>query len=94
MKRNHLIEHKEAIIVCEENGPISMSCNALLTTLDVNVGVKHVVHVVIVKSTLTCINCGKTGHLVESYHKRKRKVLVVPTITIKSIELVEPNLLN
>jgi hypothetical protein len=84
MKRNHLIKHKEAIIVCEESEPISMSCNALLTTLDANAGVKHVVHVVIAKSTLTCTNCGKVGHLVESYHKRKKKVLVVPTATVTS----------
>jgi hypothetical protein len=62
MKRNHLIEHKEAITVCEESGPIGMSYNALLTTLEANVRVKHVIHFVTTKSTLTCIDCGKTDH--------------------------------
>jgi hypothetical protein len=51
MKRNTLIEHKETIIICEESGPISMSYNVLLTTVEVNVGVKHVVHVVTTKLT-------------------------------------------
>jgi hypothetical protein len=32
MKRDTLIEHKEAIVVCEESGPISLNYNALLTT--------------------------------------------------------------
>jgi hypothetical protein len=36
MKRNTLIEHKEVVIICEESGPISMSYNVLLTTLEVN----------------------------------------------------------
>jgi hypothetical protein len=62
MKRNHLIEHKEAITVCEESGPISMSYNALLTTLEANVRVKHVIHFVTTKSTLTYTNCDKTDH--------------------------------
>jgi hypothetical protein len=37
MKRKTLIEHKEVVIVCEESGPISMSYNVLLTTLEANV---------------------------------------------------------
>jgi hypothetical protein len=32
MKRDTLIEHKEAIVVCEESGPISLSYDVLLTT--------------------------------------------------------------
>ncbi len=32
MKRDTSIEHKEVTIVCEENGPISLNYNALLTT--------------------------------------------------------------
>jgi hypothetical protein len=73
MRRNTLIEHKEATIVCEESGPINMNYNALLTTLETNIIVKHVVPIVIAKSTLTCTNCGKTDHLVEAYHNRKKK---------------------
>jgi len=88
MKRNTLIEHKEVVVVCEESGPISMNYNVLLTTLEVNVGVEPVVLVVIIKSTSTCTNCGKTGHLVETCHNKKIKVLVVPTATVKSTKLV------
>jgi hypothetical protein len=32
MKWNTLIEHKEAVVVCEESWPVSLSYNALLTT--------------------------------------------------------------
>ncbi len=49
MKINTLIEHKEATIVCEESGHVSMSYNALLTTLEANAGIKLIVHVVIAK---------------------------------------------
>jgi hypothetical protein len=56
MSRNTLIEHKEAAIICEESGPISMNYNALLTTLKTNVEVKLVVLVMTSKSTLTCTN--------------------------------------
>jgi hypothetical protein len=86
--RNTLIEHKEAIVVCEKNGPINISYNVILTTPETNVGVKLVVHVMTVRSTLTCINCGKIGHSVETYHNRKREVLVVPTTTIKPTKLI------
>jgi hypothetical protein len=72
MKRNTLIEHKEVAIVCEESGLVSLSYNVLLTTLKVNVVVKHVVLIVTVKSTLTYTNCGETGHLVVTCHNRKR----------------------
>jgi hypothetical protein len=41
--RNLLIEHKEATIICEESGPISLNYNAVLTTLEANVVVKPVV---------------------------------------------------
>jgi iron-sulfur cluster repair protein YtfE (RIC family) len=74
-----------------------MSYNILLTTLKVNAKVKLVVPTVTIKSTLTCTNCGKISHLVETYHNRKREVLVVPTTTVKSIEPIlgtKPNLLN
>jgi hypothetical protein len=88
MRKNTLIEHKEAIVVCEESGHVSMNYNALLTTLQVNAIVKHVVHVVTTKSTLTCTNCGKIGHSMETYHNRKRKVPIVSIATIKFIEHV------
>jgi len=40
MKRRTLIEHKKKVIICEENGPINLSCNVLLTTLKVNTIIK------------------------------------------------------
>jgi hypothetical protein len=36
MKRDTLMEHKETVVVCEENGPISLSYNVLLTTSETN----------------------------------------------------------
>jgi hypothetical protein len=40
MKRDTLIKHKEAIVICEENELNSLSYNALLITLEVNTIVK------------------------------------------------------
>jgi hypothetical protein len=37
MKRDTLIEHKEAVVICEESGLVSLIYNALLTTLDANI---------------------------------------------------------
>jgi len=68
------------------SGPISLSYNALLTTLEANIIVKPIVIVVIAKSTLTCTNCGKTSHTLKTCHNKKGEVLVVPTAIIKSIE--------
>ncbi len=64
MNRDTMIEHKEVAIICEVNGPISLSFNIMLTTPKVNIVIKLGVHVVITKSTLTCTNYGKIGHLV------------------------------
>ncbi len=88
MKRNTLIEHKEAIVVCEENGLVNMKYNVTLTTLEANVTVKLVVHAVTIKSTLTSTNCGKTNHSVETCHNRKRNVLVVPIAIVKYTKLI------
>jgi len=74
-----------------------MSYNILLTTPKVNARVKLVVPIVTTKSTLTCTNCGKINHLVETYHNRKREVLVVLIVIVKSTEPIartKPNLLN
>jgi hypothetical protein len=65
-----------------------LSYNVLLTTLETNAIVKHVVLVVTTKSTLTCTNCGKTGHSMETYHNRKREVIVVPAAIVKSTKHV------
>jgi hypothetical protein len=86
MKRNTLIEHKEATIVCDKSGLVSMSYNALLTTPEVITRFKYVVHAVIAKSTLTCTNCGKTNHLMETCHNRKKEVPFVPTTIMKSMK--------
>jgi hypothetical protein len=50
--------------------------------------VRPIVLVVITKSTLNYTNCGKTGHLMETCHNKKKKVPIAPIIIIKSIELV------
>jgi len=72
MKRNASIEQKEVVVLCEENGLVSLSYNALLTTPKANIVVKPIIHVIIIKSTLTCTNCGKTNHLVKTCHNKKR----------------------
>ncbi len=87
MKRNSLIEHKE-VVVCEENGHVSMNYNVQLITPKANVRVKLVVLAMTTKSALIFTNYDKTGHSVETYHNRKREVLVVPTVTIKYMEFV------
>jgi hypothetical protein len=43
-----------------------------------------IIPIIITKSTLTCTNCGKTGHLLETCHNMKKKVPVVPTTIVKS----------
>jgi uncharacterized Zn finger protein len=91
MNRDTLIGHKEAIIVCEESGHVSLNYNVLLTTPKANIIVKSIVLFVIAKSTLTCINCGKIGHTLKTYHNRKRKVPIISTTTIKFTELVATN---
>jgi hypothetical protein len=63
-----------------------MNYNVLLTTLEANARVKPIVYAMITKSTLTCTNCGKIGHSMETCHNRKKCVLVVPTATIRSIK--------
>jgi hypothetical protein len=88
MKRNTLIEHKEVVVVCEESGLVNMNYNVLLTTLEVNAGVKHVVLVVTTKSTLACTNCGRTGHSVETCNNTKKEVAIVATATVKPTKLV------
>jgi hypothetical protein len=62
MEINTSIEHKEATTVCEESRHVSMNYNVLLTTLEANVGVKLVILIVTIKSTLTYTNCGKIDH--------------------------------
>jgi hypothetical protein len=51
MKRNTLFEHKEVTVLCEENIPITLKYNALLTTPKASTMVKPIVPVVITKST-------------------------------------------
>jgi hypothetical protein len=84
MRRNTSIEHKEVVVICEESGPINMSYNVLITTPKANAGIKHVVLDVTIKSALTCTNCGKIGHAVETCHNRKKEVPIVLTTIIKS----------
>jgi hypothetical protein len=92
-----LIKHKEAVVICEENGLISLSYNVILITLEVNTIVKPIVFVVTTKSSLIYANCGKACHTFETYHNKKKKVPVILTTIIKSIDTItktKPNLLN
>jgi hypothetical protein len=81
MKRDTSIEHKEAVIVCEESGPINLSYNALLTTLEANIVAKLIV-LVIIKSH-QCANYGKTCHTLETCHNKKIEAPVVSTAMVK-----------
>ncbi len=36
MKRDTLMEHKEAVVVCEGSGHVGLNYNALLTTSEAN----------------------------------------------------------
>ncbi len=83
MKKNTLIKHKETTVVCEESGPISLSYNVLVTTPKANAVVKPTIPIVIVKSTLTCTNYHKTSHSVETYHNKKTKIPIMPTVIMK-----------
>jgi hypothetical protein len=60
-----LIEHKEANVICEESGPISLSYNVLLTTPKANIITKLAIPIVTTKSTSTYTDCGKMGHTFE-----------------------------
>jgi hypothetical protein len=88
LKRDTLIKHKEAVVICEKNGHISLSYNALLITLEVNIIVKPILPVVTVKSSLIYANCGKACHTLETYHNKKKKVLVILTTIVKSIDTI------
>jgi len=55
-----------------KNGPIRLSYNVFLTTLEVNTIVKPMVHVR-TKSTSTYTNCGKIGHTLEICHNKKKR---------------------
>jgi hypothetical protein len=51
MKIDTLIEYKEVVVVCEENGHVTLSYNVLLTTLDANIVAKPIAAIVTTKST-------------------------------------------
>jgi hypothetical protein len=52
MKRNTLMEHKKAIVVCEKSGLISLNYDTLLTASKTNTIEKHVIHVTTVKPNI------------------------------------------
>jgi hypothetical protein len=47
--------------------------NTLITSPKFKLVAQHVVTYIIIKQQLTCSNCGKTGHVKETCHNRKRK---------------------
>jgi hypothetical protein len=52
MKRNILIEHKENVVIREENELVSLNYNVILTTPELNTIVKLVIPTITTKSTL------------------------------------------
>jgi hypothetical protein len=42
MKQDTLTKHKEAVVICDESGLVSLSYNVLLTTPKVNIIVKPI----------------------------------------------------
>jgi hypothetical protein len=68
MKRDTLMKHKEAVVVCEESGPVNLSYNVLLTTLETNIGVKHVIHVVTTKPSIQPIIVNEMVELAINQH--------------------------
>ncbi len=68
MKWDTLIKHKEVVVICEENGPISLNDNVLLTTPEAIIVAKPIVPIVKTKFTLAYTNCGKTCHILETCH--------------------------
>ncbi len=55
MKRDTLMEHKQVVVVCEENGLVNLSYNTLLTTLKTNTTTKHVIPIVIAEPNIQLI---------------------------------------
>jgi hypothetical protein len=77
MKRDILIKHKEVVIVCKENGPISKIYNDTLITQKTNTVIKTIISSISTKSSLVCISCGITSHTIETCHKQKKKILTL-----------------
>jgi hypothetical protein len=64
MKRDTLMEHKKVVVVCEENGPVNLSYNIMLTTLETNIVAKHVVPIATTKLNIQPITINEMVELV------------------------------
>jgi uncharacterized Zn finger protein len=71
MASNTLIKHKEVVMICEESGPIITKYNTLVTHLESKLITQPIITSTTSKLMLTCSNCGKFGHVKETYHNKK-----------------------
>jgi hypothetical protein len=62
MTRDTFIKHKEATMICEENGLIITNYNALLAQPESKSITQPIVNYTTTKQQLTCSNYGKTCH--------------------------------
>jgi hypothetical protein len=73
MTRDTLINHKEVVVICEENELVIANYNVLLFQLESKLVAQPIVHCIITKQPLTCSNYGKTSHAKEICHNKKRE---------------------
>ncbi len=88
MARDTLIKHKEAIMIYEKNKLVKTNCNTLITHPESKLVAQLVVIYTTIKQQLTYSNCGKIGHVKETYHNKKKEEHVVPSTSTKVDELI------
>ncbi len=55
-EKGHFNKHKEAVVICEESGLVTISYNVILTPPNINTIPKTIVSNISTKSLLICIN--------------------------------------
>ncbi len=55
-EKGYFNNHKEVVVICEENGLVIISYNVILTTPNINTITKTIVNNIPTKSLLICIN--------------------------------------
>ncbi len=76
VKRDTLMEHKEAIIVCQESGHVSLNYNYLLTTSEINIVAKHEVPIPTTKPNILLIIVNEMVELTINQLVAKEKVKI------------------
>ncbi len=88
MIRDTLIKHKEAIVICEESGPVIANYIALSTQPESKPIAQPLINYTIVKQPLTCSNYGITSHAKEIYRNKKREEAIIHVVPTKIVEHV------